>query len=140
MPESAIFIVDTDAARLRGILAARAGGAQARDQEHLADLSSELERAFVVDADAVPTGVVMLNSDVTVTELQSGIRRELTLVFPADADPLSGRVSVLAPLGCALMGCREGETVEWKTPAGFRRLRIDRVTSQTALGLAAGGS
>ena len=127
MRESPIFITDRDAAKLRGLLAARAADREGRDQEHLFDLATELERAHVVNADTVPVGVVVVNSRVQVTDLVSGDRRELTLVFPSEADPAAGRVSVLAPLGCALMGCREGEIVEWEMPGGLRRLKIVKV-------------
>lgn len=128
MRNTPIFIIDTDAARLRGLLATRSAVAGTRDQEHLSDLASELERAFVVEHDAAPAGVVMMYSRVQVTDLDSGASRELTLVFPPDADPNGGRVSVLAPLGCALMGCGQGEVVEWEMPGGLRRLRLDKVT------------
>ena len=131
MRNSPIFIIDTDAARLRGLLATRSAGAAGRDHEHLSDLASELERAFVVGDDAAPAGIVMMYSRVRVTDLDSGASRELTLVFPPDADPNQGRISVLAPLGCALMGCGEGEIVEWEMPGGLRRLRLDQVTSGT---------
>lgn len=129
MRESPIFIVDTDAAKLRGLLAGRTRANDARDQEHLLRLGAELERAFVMKAGAVPRGVVMLNSEVQVVDQSSGVRRELTVVFPSESDPSAGRVSVLAPLGCALMGQHEGEIVEWEVPGGLRRLRIEKVTS-----------
>jgi regulator of nucleoside diphosphate kinase len=128
MRENPIYILESDAAKLRGLLASRGGHADGRDQEHLSDLASELERAFLVSAEAVPSGVATLNSHVQIVDLVSGERRELTLVFPSAADPGSGRISVLAPLGCALVGCREGEIVEWEMPGGPRRLRIDKVT------------
>ena len=124
MRNSPIYIVDADEARLRGLLASRAGDRRGRDQEHLLELAEELERAFVVDANDVPGGVVMLHSRVQVMDLTSGERRELTLVFPSEADPAAGRISVLAPLGCALMGYREGDIVEWEMPGGLRRLQI----------------
>ncbi|MEO8315417.1 MAG: GreA/GreB family elongation factor [Pseudomonadota bacterium] len=129
MRESPIFIIETDAARLRGLLATRVGSEENLDQEHLSDLASELERAVVVNEDVAPGGFVMMNSQVQVVDLHSGERRDVTLVFPTDADPASGRVSVLAPLGCALMGNRPGEIVEWEMPGGLRRLRIDKVTA-----------
>jgi regulator of nucleoside diphosphate kinase len=134
MRNAPIFIIDTDAAKLRGLLANRAGSVESRDHEHLSDLASELERAFVVEDDAAPEGVVMMYSRVRVTDLDSGSSRDLTVVFPPDADPARGRVSVLAPLGCALMGCGEGEVVEWEMPGGLRRLRLDKVTAPTADG------
>ena len=80
-------------------------------------------------ADAIPSGVVMLNSRVQVTDRLTGERHTMTLVFPSEADPVAGRVSVLAPLGCALMGSRVGEIVEWTMPGGLRSLKIDKVSS-----------
>jgi regulator of nucleoside diphosphate kinase len=136
MRESPIFIIDTDAAKLRSLLASRTGSRVGRDQEHLLDLAVELERAVVVDADAVPRGVVTPGSRVEIVDLQSGERRGLTLVFPLEADPAQGRVSVLAPLGCALIGCREGEVVEWEMPGGLRRLRIETVAPLEGAGIA----
>ena len=127
MRNSPIYIIDADEARLRGLLASRAGDRVGRDQEHLLELAEELERAFVVEATEVPSGVVMLHSRVRVADLSSGERRELTLVFPSEADAATGRISVLAPLGCALMGYREGEVVEWEMPGGLRRLEIQKV-------------
>jgi regulator of nucleoside diphosphate kinase len=53
-----------------------------------------------------------------------------TLVFPAEADYERGRLSVLAPIGMALLGYRAGETVEWKVPSGVRRLKIEQVLYQ----------
>lgn len=132
MRDSPIFIIDKDAAKLRGMLAARWGERNGLDQEHLLDLSWELERASVVHADAVPSGVVMLNSQVQVTDRLTGERHTMTLVFPSEADPVAGRVSVLAPLGCALMGSRAGEIVEWTMPGGLRSLKIDKVSSPGA--------
>ncbi len=132
MRESPIFILDTDAAKLRSLLAGRTGSRVGRDQDHLLDLAVELERAVVIDADAVPRGVVSPGSVVAIHDLLSDERRELTLVFPLEADPAHGRVSLLAPLGCALIGCREGEVVEWEMPGGLRRLRIEKVTAPVA--------
>src|SRR4051794_7832529 len=67
-------------------------------------LERELERAVVVKPERVPPTVVTMNSEVEVVDLDSGERRRLTLVFPALAGIESGRVSVLAPLGTALLG------------------------------------
>lgn len=132
MRNAPIFIIDKDAAKLRGMLAARKGDRNGLDEEHLLDLSGELERASVVHADAIPSGVVLLNSRVQLTDRLTGKRHTMTLVFPSEADPGAGRVSVLAPLGCALMGSRVGEIVEWTMPGGLRRLQIDKVSSPEA--------
>ena len=62
-------------------------------------------------------------------DLSSGERREYTLTYPAEADVAAGRISVLAPLGTALLGYREGDEFEWQMPGGLRRLRIEKVRS-----------
>jgi regulator of nucleoside diphosphate kinase len=95
----------------------------------LHELESELERAIVVAREAVPAQVVAMDSAVSVLDLASGQRREYTLVYPADADPAAGRISVLAPLGTALLGYRQGDELEWLMPGGLRRLRIESVRS-----------
>jgi regulator of nucleoside diphosphate kinase len=65
-----------------------------------------------------------------VHDLTSGARREMVLVLPGEADVAAQRISVLAPLGTALLGYREGDEVEWVMPGGLRRLRVERVTQQ----------
>ena len=64
---------------------------------------------------------------VHVLDLVSWERRELVLVLPRESDAVAGRISVLAPLGTALLGFREGDEVEWLMPGGLRRLRIEDV-------------
>jgi regulator of nucleoside diphosphate kinase len=122
----AIFVAEHDARRLAFLLdAGRPGGAH--DSAHLRELRAELERAVIVDPRDIPQGVVTMNSVATVLDITGGDRREITLVYPHEAEPSSGRVSVLAPLGTALLGYREGDEVEWLMPGGMRRLRIENV-------------
>jgi regulator of nucleoside diphosphate kinase len=121
-----IVVAEADARRLRGLLNARRDLAP-HDEAHLIELESELEHAIVVSRDDVPARVVAMNSVVVVLDLASGERREYTLVYPAAADPAAGRISVLAPLGTALLGYREGDELEWLMPGGLRRLRIETV-------------
>jgi regulator of nucleoside diphosphate kinase len=91
-------------------------------------LRAELERAIVVPADAVPSGVVTMNSRVRYIDEHSDICREIELVYPEEADVAAGKVSVLAPVGAALLGLEAGQTIEWQFPAGeIRRLRVQQV-------------
>jgi regulator of nucleoside diphosphate kinase len=87
----------------------------------------ELDRALVLAPGEMPANVVTMHAVVRVLDLQSGERQELVLVSPAEADVKARRISVLAPLGTALLGYREGDEVEWLMPGGLRRLRIERV-------------
>jgi regulator of nucleoside diphosphate kinase len=134
MPESkiqqrALLVAEPDARRLRGLLAARRQSGW-RDETHLDELELELERALLVTTDAVPADLVVMDSVVSVLDLANGDRREYTLVYPGEADLEAGRISVLAPLGTALLGYREGDEVEWLMPGGLRRLRIVKVRSR----------
>jgi regulator of nucleoside diphosphate kinase len=123
----AIFVVEDDARRLAFLLSGdRDDG---HDQAHLRELRDELERAIIVAPRDIPPGVITMNSLITVLDLTGGSRREITLVYPHEAEPASGRISVLAPLGTALLGYREGDEVEWLMPGGIRRLRIESVRS-----------
>ncbi|MEP7313624.1 MAG: nucleoside diphosphate kinase regulator, partial [Pseudomonadota bacterium] len=112
-----IVVTEADARRLRGLLAARHRTAT-HDETHLLELTAELERAVLLADEGVPPEVVTMGSAVHVLDLASGERREYTLVYPAQAHPASGRISVLAPLGTALLGYREGDELAWQMPGG----------------------
>lgn len=90
-------------------------------------LLAELARAEVRDAADMPAGVVGMHSRVECVDERSGDRHELTLVFPQEADVDAGKVSILAPVGSALLGLSIGQSIDWTTPEG-RSLRL-RVTA-----------
>ena len=90
-------------------------------------LLAELARAEVRDAADMPAGVVSMHSRVECVDERSGDRHELTLVFPQEADVDAGKVSILAPVGSALLGLSIGQSIDWTTPEG-RSLRL-RVTA-----------
>src|SRR5690349_7901969 len=123
-----IVITRADAARLNGLLAALAR--TGRDQDHLQELAAELERARIADGAEVPPDLITIYSRVRVLDLASSMRRELTLVLPPESDPAQGRISVLAPLGTALLGYRAGDELEWQMPGGLRRVLIESVEQQ----------
>lgn len=100
------------------------------DRDEMEDLIYELERGVEVAPREVPAGVVTMNSIVRVTNVDTNETLDYTLVFPWDADYSSRRISVLAPLGTALLGYSIGDVVEWEVPAGVRRLRIDAILYQ----------
>jgi regulator of nucleoside diphosphate kinase len=130
MRKNPILISRIDAARLRDLIATRAR--VERDQDHLNEMAAELERARIADPDDVPADVISIYSRVRVLDLTSGDRRELTLVLPRESDASAGRISVLAPLGTALLGYRAGDEIEWQMPGGLRRMRIESVQLQAA--------
>jgi regulator of nucleoside diphosphate kinase len=128
MRDRSIEISAPDALLLRGLLRAHAAGN--RDQEHVEELRFELERAHVLEPSEISPKVVTMHRIVQVLDLVSGERQRLVLVSPSQADVRALRISVLAPLGTALLGYREGDEVEWLMPGGIRRLRIESVMHQ----------
>lgn len=124
-----VFITEFDKNRLEELISvADAFGPNARDD--LADLRQELSRAKVVPSGKVPPDVVTMNSRVVLADEDTGERTTYTLVFPKDADIDSGRISVLAPVGTAILGFAQGDVVEWQVPSGTRRIRIEEVVYQ----------
>lgn len=100
------------------------------DRDDLWMLSQEIARAEIIPSSQAPVDLVTMNSRVRLTDMSSGETMEYTLVFPHEADYQEGRISILAPLGTALLGFRVGDVVEWRMPAGTRSLRIDEVLYQ----------
>lgn len=94
-------------------------------------LETELDRAQVVPATAVKPGLVTMNSTVRYRDESTGKEKEVTLVYPDEADMQSGKVSVLAPVGAALIGLSVGQVIEWKMPDGRNKtLRVCEVLYQ----------
>lgn len=87
-------------------------------------LAHELGRAVVVNKDAFPAHCIGLNSRVTVLDLETQRVMTFTIVMPEHADMRQDKISVLTPMGTALIGFRKAEEVRWKVPAGFKRFRI----------------
>jgi len=90
-------------------------------------LAEELNRATVVAPDEVPEGTVMMHSRVECEDELQNEKHVLTLVYPREADVEQGKVSILAPVGTALLGLSIGQTMDWVAPGG-RKLRL-RVTA-----------
>lgn len=88
-----------------------------------AALRSELARAEVVEPGEVPPDVVTMNSTVRLVDEADGHEHELSLVYPRDVDGAAGKVSVLAPVGSAMLGLRVGDSIEWPVQGG-RTLRL----------------
>lgn len=129
MSERAIFITEEDFEKLEALLAgvARQGG---RDRENVVRLAAELERAHVVPADTIPPDVVTMDSEVVLRNLDTAEEMVFTVVFPAKANVEQRRLSVLAPLGAAVLGYRAGDVIEWRVPGGARRLKVEQVLFQ----------
>jgi regulator of nucleoside diphosphate kinase len=122
-----IIITEQDSDRLMRLLDVLPDA----QRETLTGLELELERAHVVATRAVPRDVVTMNSRVVFEEADSGKRSEAVLVYPHDTKLDANAVSVLAPVGSALLGMRQGQSIDWRMPSGqLRRYRVLEVVYQ----------
>jgi len=129
MTKRKIHITDYDMQRLRKLLEGAQLWSQ-KDRGYLEHLEEELDRAVLVPSAKVPANVVTMNTQMRVKDLDSDNEMLIQLVFPSEADFERGKISILAPIGTALIGYRSGDTVEWNVPAGIRRLQIEEITYQ----------
>jgi regulator of nucleoside diphosphate kinase len=133
--EKKIYVTDSDLQRLKTLLHDNWRDRR-EDVGDLNRLDYELERASVVTPKEVSKDVVTMNSRVRLRDLDSGDAVEFSLVYPsqpyaAGSDHLAEMtVSVLAPIGTAILGNRVGDSIEWEVPAGVRRLKIEKVLFQ----------
>lgn len=111
---SSLVITDLDYERLALLL-------QHTESSNAAVLEEELARATVVAQKEVPRDIVTMNSTVQFVDQESQRESEITLVYPKDADVTKGRVSILAPVGIALIGLRIGQSIQWPMPNGQKR-------------------
>lgn len=126
--ERKIFVTRQDFDRLTRLLEIYGSG---RDADAYAALEEELGRAQVVEAAEIPPDVVTMNSRVHFQDVDTREELEVTLVYPKRADVEKGRISVLAPVGSALLGLSVGQAIEWPVPTGkLRHLRVVAVTYQ----------
>lgn len=109
-----IIVSTHDLERLEGLLSKP----PTRNRSDLDDLRAELERARVLDDDAMPDNVIAMNSRARFREETSGREYELTLAWPHDASAADGKVSIFSPAGSALLGLSVGQHIDWQTPEG----------------------
>lgn len=124
-----LIVTHNDRARLEGLLTA-SRTADGQPCEYLTALRGELQRAQTVRPSEVPPNVITMNSTVRLRDLDSGERETYTLVYPHEADASAGRISILAPIGTAMIGYRVGDTIEWPVPSGVARLKVEAVLYQ----------
>jgi regulator of nucleoside diphosphate kinase len=114
-------------------LASLADAALARNVEVAENLLAELDRASVVPAAELPPDTIGMRSDVEFRDNDSGRVQRVQLVFPNEADIAAGRISVLTPIGTALIGLRTGQTIAWTTRGGdVRSLTVLEVGGRQA--------
>jgi regulator of nucleoside diphosphate kinase len=118
-----LYLTQDDLERLSDLLEAQGG--------RFAKLEGELARAVVVSRGDIPRDVVTMNSRVVFENETTGERREVTLVYPREADIDAGKISILVPVGTALLGLRVGQSIDWELPSGEKhRYRVIDVPYQ----------
>lgn len=134
MSSSRILVTRTEMDRLRDLVDQHSEGRDALAAERLA---AELDRAVVVET--LPPGVVAPGARVRFEDERTGVVREAVLVYPGEADASAGRISVLAPIGAALLGLAAGDSIAWPLPGG-REARIRIIAVESAAQAAAGAA
>lgn len=121
--QPSVYLTHTDLERLSALLETHGG--------RFKELEGELARAVVVSSDEIPADVVTMNSRVLFANESTGEHREVTLVFPHEADIDVWKISILAPVGTALLGLRVGQSIDWEVPSGDKhRYRVLAVLDQ----------
>ncbi|MGV2872539.1 nucleoside diphosphate kinase regulator [Colwellia sp. E150_009] len=124
-PEITVSSLDAD--RLYNLIESLPAGTFAGKKE----LETELERANIVEPTEVPSTIVTMNSTVSFIVDSSQEEFELTLVYPKDTDSSGKKISILAPVGSALLGLSKGDQIEWPKPGGgLIKVTIKDITFQ----------
>jgi len=129
MNQHELVVTADDMQRLRRLID-QAKLRDPRGTPYLDSLERELSAARVVAPQAVPADVVTMNSQIRLLDLDTGEQIVFTLVLPDEADVDNARVSVLAPIGTAVLGYRAGDTLSWQVPDGVRRLKVVEILYQ----------
>ena len=129
MHQNHLLITDTDAHHLRMLLEGAPLSSE-RDRVQLEVLEEEIERAKIVPQEKIPPDVVTMRSRVRIVDMRTGEQLVYQLVYPHEANYAAQKISILAPIGMALLGYSAGTEIEWQVPSGSRRLRIEAVEQQ----------
>jgi regulator of nucleoside diphosphate kinase len=128
--ETTIYITEIDRQRLEKLIEIASQRDDAVNREYLRKLGHELDMAETVAPAEVPADVITMRSKVRLRDLNSGEEMIYTLVFPTEADSGNGKISVLAPIGTAMLGYRVGSVIEWQVPSGLRRIKVEEILYQ----------
>ncbi|HLH07259.1 MAG TPA: nucleoside diphosphate kinase regulator [Terriglobales bacterium] len=125
MSSTSLYLTETDARQLQIML--DRFELSHHDRDHRMALEEEIARARVVPASEIPPDVVRMHSRVRIVDMRTGEQMVFQIVYPEEANYSAGKISVLAPIGTALLGYRAGTEIDWRVPSGYRRLRIEAV-------------
>lgn len=124
-----IAISAVDYARLEPMIR-DAVASKSTPRELLCVLKSKIDQARVLEPGDMPADVVTMNSLVHVRDLETEEVEAYTLVYPGFADTTKNLLSILTPVGTALLGLRRGDTIKWTSGLGLGRLRVEQIEFQ----------
>jgi regulator of nucleoside diphosphate kinase len=126
--EDKILITVNDYQRLNGLI----GFASLREKmpEIVSRLNCKFKTAKMLSQDKISRSVITMNSRVLLQEISQGRQAEVTITYPQDADGREGKISVLSPIGLALLGREIDDTVSWKVPSGVGHFKIVKIIYQ----------
>lgn len=125
-----ISITAVDRERLLKLINKEREFGTAKNKDFLKDLEHELNGADVLPSEEIPSNAITMNSKVLLKDLETAEEMIYTLVYPEDADLLEDKISVLAPVGTAILGYLEGDIIDWKVPGGVVRLKVEKLLYQ----------
>lgn len=128
--KSKIYISEFDLTRLKELIKVAEEFGDKRILKYLDELDEELDRADLIKPQEIPNDVITMNSTFRLRDLDKGEEVVYTLVFPGEADSAKGKISILAPIGTAVLGYRLGDTIEWEVPAGLKRFKVEEIVYQ----------
>lgn len=126
MSKKSIFITDLDFKRLLELVKVAREFNQ-EEEHHIDRLQEELNKATIVEENRLPEKIITMNSKIELFDLAHKETMSYILVFPEEANIDKGKISVLSPLGTALLGEKEGDEIELKLVYGTRKLKIMKV-------------
>lgn len=130
MRQKTIYITDLDIKRLKELIKVAREFGDNKDEIYLEELEKELNRGKIVKSKDVPENVITMNSKILLKDLDGQEEMTYKLVFPDNANSNHNKVSILAPIGIALLGYKVGDIIELKVPAGLRRLEVKKILYQ----------
>jgi regulator of nucleoside diphosphate kinase len=128
--QATIYITKTDRERLRNLIELIRNQKDRANLSYVSRLEDELEYAEVIASENIPPDVVTMRSKVKLKDLDTNEENVYSIVFPDEASFDEGKISILAPLATALLGCKRGDKVEFEAPSRLRRLEILEILYQ----------
>lgn len=125
-----IYITVKDRERILKLIEKEREFGTEKNKGFLKDLEQELNRANIVSSENIPPDSITMNSKVLLKDLDLGEETVYALVYPEDANLDENKISVLAPIGTAILGFREGDIIDWKVPGGIVKLRVEKILYQ----------